>query len=342
VSYAQTARAYALVALLVALSCYFFVGELENPSRRGAIGYVLTTTLSFYAHYFSAFVVLVQVLTVVAVQRRAAFSRRWIVMVGLVAVLCAPEAYAAVVAGPQGIYWIAPPNLRDVASFAAALSGGDRVLAVILFALAGFGAVMAVRGDGGRGGAPRWKIGFLVAWLSVPVVLAFILSFAQPIFAFHYLLVTMPAFVVLIASGIVRLGRRAGVVALVVVVGLSVHSVVNWYEQPSREDFRAAAAYVTAHARPGDRLMVWPWYASTAMSYYLDRTGGGASAAQFVPHGRMSGDPPRLWLVIRDFEVTLTPGQLKAFEGSFDRRYRLVSSRSFSGVTELSYRRDAR
>ena len=38
----------------------------------------------------------------------------------------------------------------------------------------------------------------------------------------------MPAFVLLSAAGIVALGRRAGVVALAVVVGLSVHSVVSW------------------------------------------------------------------------------------------------------------------
>jgi mannosyltransferase len=54
VQYAQTARSYILAALLVTVSSYFFVAELERPSRSHKVGYVLARSVAIYAHSFDA------------------------------------------------------------------------------------------------------------------------------------------------------------------------------------------------------------------------------------------------------------------------------------------------
>ena len=96
VQYEQTARSYALVVLLAALSCYFFVCELEQPSRRTRVAYVLSSALAIYAHYFAVYVLVVQLLTLAAVKRRAALSREWLATAAAIVVLRLPEAAAAI------------------------------------------------------------------------------------------------------------------------------------------------------------------------------------------------------------------------------------------------------
>jgi uncharacterized membrane protein len=79
VQYAQEARAYSLVVLLVTLSSYFFVAELEQPSVRTRVAYVLASALAVYAHYFTFFVLVAQLVTLLATRRRAAFTRGWMI-----------------------------------------------------------------------------------------------------------------------------------------------------------------------------------------------------------------------------------------------------------------------
>ena len=95
IHYAQTARSYGLVVLLVTVSSYFFVAELERPSLTNRIGYVLASSLAVYSHYFAVLVLLVQLLTLLAIRRRAAFTRGWVVVAASVVVLCAPEVVFA-------------------------------------------------------------------------------------------------------------------------------------------------------------------------------------------------------------------------------------------------------
>jgi len=53
VRYAQEARSYSLFLLLAALSSGFLVAWLRQPTRRNWIGYVLTSTLAVYAHFYA-------------------------------------------------------------------------------------------------------------------------------------------------------------------------------------------------------------------------------------------------------------------------------------------------
>ena len=77
VQWAQTARSYGLVVLFVSLSSYSFVRALEQESRPVLVGYVLTTAPGIYLHYFTGLVVLVQLVTLIAVKRRAALRSPW-------------------------------------------------------------------------------------------------------------------------------------------------------------------------------------------------------------------------------------------------------------------------
>src|SRR5208282_3315150 len=116
------------------LSSYFLAVELEQPSRRGRIGYVLTSSLAVYAHYLAALVLLVHFGTVVAMKRRAAFKREWLGVAMAILLLCSPGVIVAYRAGAGQIAWIARPSLNDIVPVLADLAGGSRLLLVALLA----------------------------------------------------------------------------------------------------------------------------------------------------------------------------------------------------------------
>ena len=279
VHYEQTARTYALVVLLVTLSSYFFVCELEQPSRATRVGFVLASTAAFYAHDFAPFVLLVQFLTLLAVKRRAALTREWLVTAGAIAILCAPEVLT-LGGRPVGT------GFSSLISLPSALAGG-KVLLIALLILACYAGLRAI--------ADRrlWRAGFVAAWFVVPVLLVFAISRLGPhLFVPYYLIVVVPALLLLAAAGLVRLpGRATGIVALgLLIIGSGV-GISDWYRQPPENDFRAATRYVLAHDRPGDAIAYYPWWIRPGFAYYE------ALAGRSVPTVTPAR-PKRIWLVL--------------------------------------------
>lgn len=221
----QTARSYALLVTLVALSWYFFVAALERPTTGSQVGFVLTISLAILTHYMAAYVLLVQVLVLLAVKRRSAFTRRWLMTAVAVALLCAAVAVALPLGRAlHGIGWIRDPPLRWLFGLPIQLAGG-RALGVVLVILGCYGLLRVFRAF------PRWRVGLVTAWCIGPVLLDFTVSkLVQPMFLSYYLITVLPAFLLLAAVGLVKLpGRTARLSGLTLVVVLSVILISNWY-----------------------------------------------------------------------------------------------------------------
>jgi mannosyltransferase len=300
VQYAQTARSYALLVLLVALSSYFFVAELERPSRTTRALYVLSSVAAVYAHIFAVFVLIAHALTLVAMRRREAFTREWMTAAVAIAVLLAPAVALAGGAGTGAIDWIPKPRPSDLVDLPGWLAGHSPRLGYPLLALGAFGLLVAVLRD-----RERWRAGFVAAWLLVPVLLAFAVSYVQPMFLDYYLIVALPAFVLLAAAGIARLpGRPLQAVVLVVLVVLSADRLSAWYDHPSEENYRGAAGYVLRAMRPTDAVVYYPTWAEMPIVYYWHRAGAaGPTRMGLAPGVAPATRPPRIWLVMRESDA---------------------------------------
>ena len=120
----QTARSYALLVTLVALS-WIFVAALERPTTARQVGFVLAIGLAILAQYMAAYVLLVQVLVLLVVERRAVFTRRWLITTVGVALLGTAVAVAVPIgSGLQGISWIRDPPARWLFGLPIQLAGG--------------------------------------------------------------------------------------------------------------------------------------------------------------------------------------------------------------------------
>jgi len=108
-------------------------------------------------------------------------------------------------------------------------------------------------------------------WLVLPVLLAFLGSLVHPMWKERYLIVSLPAFVLLVAAGIADLElpvlRRA---TAAVVAVLMVLALVGYYRGSVKQDadWRAASAYTLANTRPGDGLWFLPPTGYVPFAYY--------------------------------------------------------------------------
>jgi len=228
--YAQVARTYTLLTLLAALSSYFFVSEFDRPRTSSRVGYVVFSALAFYVHVFAIWVLLIQLLTLVAFKGREAWSWRWLTSFGLIAALIAPMAYTMKRVGGSGLYWVEEPDLGAIPATYAQLAGNSFLHLAIVIAACSFAL---------RRAAHLKRLGFGLAytgaWAFLPVLATFAASYVlQPVFVARYLIISLPAMVLLAAGAIVNVRPLwVAIVAACLLIALSVPELHSYYDWPT-------------------------------------------------------------------------------------------------------------
>jgi mannosyltransferase len=269
VRYAQEARSYALFLLLATLSSGFLIAFLREPVRRTWLGYVLVSILAVYAHFYALLLLGTQWLALrwgghgaYGVEQSAGrlslhLRRAWIAM-GL-AVLPLLVFVAKTGAGP--IRWIQRPGLRNVLEFCRQLSGSSNWLLPAIFAVACIAAVVPHRtGLWARDRSwETWRTQFLLLWLLLPCVLTFVLSFARPVFLGRYMIFCLPALLILVAAGLVRL-RNAWLLGsvlagILILCSQGIFFVYGHDFDSERDASGAASNFILDNRQPGDAVL---------------------------------------------------------------------------------------
>lgn len=285
-NHSQEARTYSLLVLLVTLSSFCFVRAVEEPSRRNWFWYVVTSALAVYSHLFGA---LVPVAHGVALLFRRPRDVPWapaVVSALAVGLLVFPLGLALLTRDVWELGWydLEPGLLSLVRRFYVLAGGALPLLAYGMAAL--LATTSAVRTwIGGWATSRAWRLGVVYAWLVVPVVLAFGVSFYSPVFISRYLIVTLPALALVAAIGVSRLpSRRSLAAAVVVFVAAAGHSVAAYYTEPALENWRDATRSVLSRAGNGDAVIIYVAHGRPAFEYYRDgMTGTGAGPTVVFP-----------------------------------------------------------
>jgi hypothetical protein len=111
-------------------------------------------------------------------------------------------------------------------------------------------------------------------WFGVPFALALLVSTAKPLFRAYYLIICVPALMLLASSALSMLRTRwlqwaYAVMAIAVVA----RPTIRYYGEAGREDWRSTAAYVQRHALSGDAVAFDPWFIAAPFAYYSTRAG---------------------------------------------------------------------
>ena len=269
VRYAQEARSYSLFLLLGTLSSGFLIACLRaarQDSRSQAMlrqGYVITSVLAVYAHFYALLLVAVQCIGLTRTSPMnegeaplVRLPRTW-KMIGI-AILPLLVFVAKTGAGP--IRWIQRPSLHELAEFFQHLSGGDNWILPVIVAIACIAAVVPLgKKFWSRGGTWEiWRCQFLLLWLLFPILLTILLSFARPVFLARYMIFCLPAVLILAAAGFSRLNRWVLPPALALVLFLGLRATAFVYAHDFDDERDAAGAttnFILDHSESGDGII---------------------------------------------------------------------------------------
>jgi len=282
VQYAQEARAYALVLWLVTLAGWALVRAVQRPTWPTWLAFGAISAAAAYAHFFAVFVLAGQLLSLLAL-RSAVPWRRVAAAAGLAGVLVLPLAVVLLRTSAGARPQLAQTSLaalpRELAGVEPSPLGA---LQGLVYVLCAGGAVLALLRRRREEADPvrRWGYWLLACWLVVPVALAGLVSMLWPVFVTRYLLVCLPAVVLLVAVGLAMTRPALLAVLLVVVLLASAQGLHRYYVQSYKdgENWRGLVQHVATEAEPGDSVIFLSHLGRRPFEYYLTEHAGLASS----------------------------------------------------------------
>ena len=379
IQYSQEARAYSLVVLLISLSSLYFVRSIDRPSWGNILVYAVTSTIAVYAHLFAILVLFAQALSLILLVRQPVPWTK--LLLGGLAILAGLVPMVMVIVttsegvGEMAPRWIPVLSLDQVHDLALKLTGmgGTPLLIIYLVSLLA-GILVALEARGSRlASIVRWKYGLVIGWLFIPVIITVAYSaFIEPSLVPRYLIVSLPALILLAAAGIHQVYRILparvplfSTALVVLVIAFSTRGVYGYYSEFEKEDWRGVANFLASEARPGDAIIFYQPQVDKHFDFYYDRSPNNPpqlkSLVRAARHSdpMYSGDPStvsqllpaqneRVWLIISRVGANSTlhepvvNGLLTALRSRYpfeeNRHYPRVSVTLFApeGISSLS------
>jgi mannosyltransferase len=367
VRYSQEARSYSLYPLLCVLSSLYFLKLLQEPTRRNRIGYVLTSVLAVYAHFFAGLLVVAQWLVFRRLDRNDGAVRReskkaWRQFV----IAVAPLAIFIVSTGVGVLRWVPRPSLSDLRTCLNFLTGNGGTPLLLLYLAAIIGGAILVFRAGIRPplSLEVWRYVFLLTWFAFPILFVFLVSQAKPLFVNRYFVFTIPAIVLLAAAGLAQIRPRPLLGAMLLIFGfLSLRGDAAFYQKDFdifREDWRSASRYILSNSEAGDVILFHQPITRMPYEYYQSVTPAAHPPKVIYPeHGDrlmfrdfyaghatdsflagLPGRYPRIWVALSYNQLPTGPDPTTRFlSEQFGKQYHEVKVRSFPGIEVRLYSR---
>lgn len=263
-TYAFEGRMYSILALGVCASMYFFIKAIEVGGKGNRIGYIIATLWAIYSHHFAFFAIAVQgiwFLFELAFGKRALAKKLFKSFI-IIGVLYLPWVYPLYKQTQMvgGGFWLGTPTLTDLRNLIYEyLAQGIKYeqlkipftnIALYQASLYLTFTILILR---------KWhrsirKTLFLLLWFFVPILVTWGLSQKfQSIFFNRYLLYSIPAVMIIIASS----RRKYSLIPIALLIALFAVTDYYYFIHPTKLPFRQMAAYVLETKRQGDFLINW-------------------------------------------------------------------------------------
>ncbi len=366
--YGQEARMYTLLTFLGMLSSYLLLLAMRAPGRGWRIGwwvaYTLTSIASVYTHYFAFFLLIFQALYLLISWWAAGFRPSELVLSGLASgtvILLAylpwlPHLLARYQADVS--YWPGQLKLLEiVVDIAISFVGGESVvegagiilaLSYALILLLAIVSLLQQATDqeankqaevAGRLPASYGTLLFLLLYLLLPPALIVAMSYNSPKFNARYVMISHPAFLLLLAGGLAALWERrtnylgnvargiASSLVLLFLLGTAAYADRNIYADPAfaRSDFRGVTEFLEQQVGSDETVILVSGHAFPVFDYYApdiernllpdDRTLNTQNTLDFSIAAQLNdwlSGRRGVWLVLWQDEVVDPAGYLTA------------------------------
>ena len=360
--WSQETRAYSLLILLLVLTTYVLTVTLENNQKmRYWMAFSVMAALCVYAHIFAIFVLAAHALAI-------AFPRPFRVEIPTVtataavfAFLCEPMAAFLLLQHSDQLSWISRPSLADVYEFLTLLtSQGGLLLVVVYLTLCGLAFLQPAGVK--QSARESWALRLLVLWLVLLPLLTLAATPIKPLFYPRYMVICVPALVLLAARGLTNLcsvpavKHWAGAVVFVLVITLSARGTHQYFVNFPTEtsDWRSAVNYILEHQQPGDgavfflpNVYCYRYYVHRAESQHRVIA---APDVLYPPEPRqpisraevrsVTSGRERVWLILHIEGID--PQASAIIQSTLAEKYQLLEKHEFSGedlITVALYNR---
>ncbi len=348
IAISQEARAYSFVVLAVIVATYCFVRLVEAPSYGRAITYGLVAGATCYFHYFGVLVPAAHALSLIAAPRATRAWKQYLVAAIIIVLLAIPVLWLIHAQDVGHISWVQAPSVLELYHLGVflAANGGKAVGAVLLaldLVLIGFFLrnLRSVWRDGDD--VQRWRYGLVASSFFAPIVITLAVSIVRPAFYHRFLVICLPAWIMMTAVGAQQIRRHfLRTSAIGVVCVLSLASTVIGYVRVT-EDWRGAVGYLISQARPGDRALYyqslgnfavenyWGWLAGDRAPY---PAGVGVNPSNSEWEKQLDR-APRVWLVL--YRAKPDDPESRVIEQELVRNYDARVEKVFRGVAVIGY-----
>jgi mannosyltransferase len=355
IQWSQEARAYSLLTFLLVLTTYFFVRAMDSPlTKRYWAAFTLSAALSVYAHIFAVFLLPAYALAIVLPRPFTVKLRTVAAATVSFAFLIFPISAFVLLQHSSQINWIPRPTLADIYQFLDLLTGHGGLWSVVAYLALCVLALAPVFGSA-RSERETWSLRLVALWLLLPPLLALAATPFKPLFFSRYMIMCVPALVLLASRGITRVAanstasRAMGTACLVVVLSLSAWGTARYFGSTiPTEDWRSAVSYILQREHPGDGAV---FYIPNDYGYlyYVRRAASSQhnTEAPVVlyptePRHAVSRDGvlgvtkgrPRVWLVLCNQSVN--PQAAAILQSAVSEQFQKVESHVFVGEDPIT------
>ena len=283
--YSQEARMYMLAAFLATLSCYFFVSIIKKDTLISWFGFVASTTLMLYSDYLPYLLIPLYILFLLINKKlitkgtlRAfipAFIAIFILIIPWLIIL--PKQFAvglsAAAASPAWAQVVGTPSVKSLAvTFVkftiGRISHDNDLIYALLFTPAAIFTIFIFLLSFFRLSRLR---SFLWYWFLGPIVLAFLLGFFVPVFAYFRFIFVLGAFYLIWAMAINTINWTPlvrSLLALTLTINLISATIYFANSKFQRENWRGATLYVHQNSTPKTVVLFESTYSIAPFDYY--------------------------------------------------------------------------
>ena len=342
--YSQETRMYSLFVFLSLLSLLFFIKAINENTVMTWLGFIISTTLNIYTHYFAFFVILIYVLFLIIVvfknryfTDKGMFSRHigkttlfhFILSILAVIFLYVPQIsiFLRQTSGLNGILsYGLPPTLYffEMILYKMGPWNIPGLVVYLGFFVYGLGHIFKTE--------HRDQITLLALWTIVPIMFSFILTYSRgPMTTERNLIFILPIFLLLISKGITSIGylinqrfqsifryslnKDVIIILLVILISslsLSNTTIDNLYNFQNKGD-KDTGAYLTTHVKSNELIVAFGHTVSD-ISYYYKGDGDirliekNALAVHALLNETSTKNCTRIWFVYSDIDSGMYRG----------------------------------
>jgi mannosyltransferase len=270
--YAQEARMYTLLILFSLLSVIFFFNAIRRNEARLWIGFIASTSLNIYTHYFAFLGILIQfIFIMVFIKKYRIILGRFIASLVIVFALFIPQLinfYSGFLSKTElGATWGYTPALLLSSIFYQLASGKvcdsfQNSAAILFLAIFLYGLCASWR-------SYREETVLSMIWVFAPILIAFLMAFKIDMDV-KYIIFILPVYLIIISKGLLIIKKKKFTIFFILIIIILIFNIYFLYEnynQP-KADWRSASSFIKDKSFSEGPVLVFPLYQIWPLEYY--------------------------------------------------------------------------